>query len=318
MAVILGGAAGCSSAAPPPEQATAASAPDLSEGATAAPQPFEGLLSTAQDNQKALHDAEEQAVAQCMKAQGFRYTPQEFEPSRQGDPGPRPGDVAGARTRGYGIAESKERGEKAVARNNPEANPDLAKLGPAERQAFTAALLGPPPSGPNDPSRATIAVPGGASISVNTNGCASKARTAVYGDDIRWQQLVGSVQQLQGEVYDQLVSDPSYVSAVAQWRSCMRGKGFNYERPTAAREVLTMQLNSGEIALSSLKSTEIQVATADAECFQAGGMANLTAPLVAKYEQKVADANQGVIVEFRELQEKSIARARSLLRTGSG
>lgn len=253
-----------------------------------------------------------------MKAQGFRYTPQSFEASQQGDVGPRPGDVAGARAHGYGIAESKERGEKAVAKNNPQTNPDLAKLNPSERQAFTVALLGPPPSGPSDPSRATIALPGGASISVNTDGCASKARSAVYGDDIRWQQISGVVQQLQGEVYDQLATDPSYESAVVQWRTCMRGRGFNYERPSAAREVLTKQLNSGEVSLSKLKSTEVEVATADAECFRTGGMVGLTVPLIAKYEKKVADSNQGVIVEFRELQEKSIARAKSLLRTGSG
>lgn len=49
-AVILGGAGGCSSAAPPSAPSAADSTSAATEAAVA-PQPFEALLNTAQDNQ---------------------------------------------------------------------------------------------------------------------------------------------------------------------------------------------------------------------------------------------------------------------------
>ena len=233
VALVAWGAAGCSSAAPPSESPTGQSGSPAT-GAATVPRPFESLLVLSQDNQKALHDAEELAVSECMKAQGFRDTPQAFESAQPAD-GPGMGDVAAARTRGYGIAEARQRGRLAVAENDPDKDPDLGRLTAQERQAFTAALIGPAPTGPNDPSRATIALPGGATVSVNTNGCASKGRAAVYGDDLRWEEpLFGTVEDLRAKAYDGLSTDPAYESAVQQWRTCMRGKGFNYEGPDVA------------------------------------------------------------------------------------
>ena len=315
VALVAWGAAGCSSAAPPSESPTGQSGSPAT-GAATVPRPFESLLVLSQDNQKALHDAEELAVSECMKAQGFRYTPQAFESAQPAD-GPGMGDVAAARTRGYGIAEARQRGETAVAENDPDKDPDLGRLTAQERQAFTAALIGPAPTGPNDPSRATIALPGGATVSVNTNGCASKGRAAVYGDDLRWQQLFGTVEDLRAKAYDGLSTDPAYESAVQQWRTCMRGKGFNYEGPDAARDVLGKQINSGG-DIDGLRATEIQVATADAECVQSTGMTGVVSPLLAASEKKVADANEGVIVEFQELQQTSVTRAKSLVGSGNG
>ncbi len=152
-------------------------------------------------------------------------------------------------------------------------------------------------------------------MSVNTNSCASKGRSAVYGDDVHWAQLSGTVDSLAGKVFDALRSDPAYGPATKEWRTCMQGKGFTYAGPEAAREALDQQM-TGQRDVAKLRATEVQVATADAECFQSTGMAKVVGGLVVAHEKKVADANEGVIVEFQELQQQSIRRAKTLVSGG--
>lgn len=312
-AFLAVGAAGCSSAASP----SGTSAPGTTgpgSGATShVPRPFEALSELASDQQRALHDAAERAVAECMKAQGFQYTPRPFEAVPQIDRGLNLGDVAAAQAHGYGVVEAKEQGDQAVASNDPSRDPNLAKLSPTERQAFSAAMIGPAPAGPNDATRATLSLPNGAVMSVNTSGCASKGRSAVYGDDVKWQALVNTVAQLTADVYQAVGRDAQYVDAVRNWRACMTEGGFDQQAPGSARDGLAKEAASGATDLKRLKAREVEIATADAKCFQRVDMGPLTTRLIGTYEQKVGDANQGVIVAFRESQRQAVERARTIL-----
>lgn len=322
-AFLAVGAAGCSSAASPSGTSTpGASAPGASapgntgpgSGSTLhVPRPFEALSELASDQQRALHDAAERAVAKCMKAQGFQYTPRPFEAVPQIDRGLNLGDIAAAQAHGYGVVEAKEQGDQAVASNDPSHDPNLAKLSPAERQAFSAAMIGTAPAGPNDTTRATLALPNGAVMSVNTSGCASKGRSAVYGDDVKWQELVNTVAQLTADVYQAVGRDAQYADAVRKWRACMTENGFDEHAPGSARESLAQEAASGATDLKRLKAREVEIASTDAECFQRVDMAALTIRLIGTYEQEVGNANQGVIVAFRESQRQAVERAKTIL-----
>jgi hypothetical protein len=147
-------------------------------------------------------------------------------------------------------------------------------------------------------------------------GGESKGRSAVYGDDLYWQQLQATVTYLQNQVFSSAMNDSAYRDAVGGWRHCLNEKGHDYEQPLAAGEALRDAVLRGELDLVSLRSMEIEVATADAQCFRETGMDDVVATLMREYESQMVDANQGVIREFTELQKQAIAQAHTIVDSG--
>jgi hypothetical protein len=320
---VLGVSLGCS-----PADTSAAAAPEAAESSTDRssaqpdlPTPFDYLVNIAQNDQKALHDAEEQAAASCMKAKGFHYTAQAFKP----EPSHRQpiADVDAAHERGYGISDNVARGGLTGLENDLQSNPDLKGRSVEEQLAWTTALLGPPPS-PHDKgtsARVTVAIPGGGELSFDPNSCASRARSAVYGDDARWIQFEVAIRGLQGQVYTDSVyqvttDDPGYLAALGKWQQCMGERGFNYPRPYAAAGALNQQARAGDVDQPRLRALEIQVASADAECFHSTGLFDATAELMRAHEERLSGENQGAITEFKGAQQQAIARAQSTLSAG--
>jgi hypothetical protein len=286
-------------------------APAGGPGAVETPTPLVGLLQVAEDSQRVLHEADERAVAACMKEQGFRYEPLPFKPAT---PARQPlGDVAAARSRGYGLAESK--GETQGPR--PEEEQTTQGLTPAEKEAWRTALIGKA-VGPHDlnrPGQVKVQV-GNVQMSYDSQSCVAKGHNAVFGDNAEWTRLRLAVTELSNKVYNDTMSDPALEPSIAKWRSCMQAKGYKYERPLAPSEALATQLHDGTIDRSAVKDLEIKIATADAECAQSEGVVDAVRSVMAAREQKEIEANQGLVLAFQEMQKASVERARANLAGG--
>lgn len=126
----------------------------------------------AQSDQRTLFDAEQSVIADCMEAEGFQYTPNPWFASEDG-----------SRTPNEQLPQSPN--EDRVSRMSEE-----------ERSAWFEALNGatPEPESP-DGSRKSFEVENG-TMSVDLDSCRSQARSAVYGDDIEWQQTLSKINNL--------------------------------------------------------------------------------------------------------------------------
>ncbi len=320
LGLLLGISAVYSSAGTPPNAAGTTS--PGSSPAEDIPKPFASLVDVTEDDQHALHDAEELEVAACMKAHGFHYTPLVFKANIQRR---QPlGDLAGAQVHGYGIADGFDKGEQPISENDAANDIDTRNLSPFELQAWSKALLGTPP-GPadaKDPLK-TVEIPDGPVLSIDPASCASKARSAVYGDDLNWQRLQMMITYLQNQVYDNAMlldamNDPTFRVAADKWRRCMNERGFDYERPLAAGNALRDAVLNGKLTGASVRTTEIKIATADAECFHNTGMSDIVAAQIKKYETQVINVNKQTLTEFATMQQQAINRAKSILSFGSG
>jgi hypothetical protein len=310
---VLGG---CSSSGTSATADDGASPNNSSAGSadTPLPVPFAGLLADSEGNKKALHDAEQKAIAKCMTDEGFTYTPFAFvPPEERAQPF---GNIEIAAKDGYGLAT----GEQPVLQNQDD--PNLEGLSSTEVQAYMRALGGTPrgPGDAPDPN-GTASVPGGPTISFGPDGCASKGRSVVYGDDRRAIELELQVTTLGKRAYDQAVGDeaienPEFVAALAEWKACMSEQGFDYPAPLKAADALAERYQQDGADLAKLGAEEIETAVADATCVRSTTMFDTVVSLMRKYEEQAANQNESVITAYRQLQAESVQRANELLGGG--
>lgn len=269
---------------------------------------FAQLMTMDDASSKAIFDAGQKVTAECMQEHGFEYLPIEWAAPSPPAQFARPGDIAAASRLGYGLS---ARNKQVQAPTLGENDTILSRLSIDQRRSWKTALVGVSPNsiigGPKIP------IPGGY-LSVDVNGCGSIGRAAVYGDDVGWVKARMALQALSDEVASRVTEDQKFQAAIATWRSCMQGKGYDYERPGAGALSLIARYESGAIDEAAQKALEIQVASADAECYGVADISTVGAELTAEHETRVASLNQATINEYQQIQKMAITQAREILK----
>lgn len=176
----------------------------------------------------------QEAVADCMKKEGFEYTP--MDPSQFAGAGPFSDDIpfdSKEWAEKYGFGMSTTIGENGpFGREEPGNAPQdpnakyVESLSEGEREAYQKALFGEQPE--FDPTETESSGP----INFQPSGCEGNARkTADKG-----QAFYTEFGEEMNDLYQSIESDPQIVAASKTWATCMKKAGYEYETPQAMYE----------------------------------------------------------------------------------
>ena len=249
----------------------------------------------------------EEAVAECMKAQGFEYTPNTAGVVAFGT-------ATDPATEGFGITTGFDQliGGDGAADPNQER---LAEMDPAQRQAYEQALYGDFP----DPGETTSGP-----VAFEPGGCYGEAfaDSAFSVFDTLGPDLEALAERVQ--------ADPRVVELDRAWAECMGEKGYEFaRRDDAPQSILDRfdefqtsvfadlppvdaptgsssgdgavvfgppELTAGQRAeLDELQAEEIRIAVADAAC--AEGYDDAIAEVRVEYEQEFVDEHRDALDE---------------------
>src|SRR4051794_15278555 len=159
----------------------------------------------------------EAAIRDCMREQGFQYTPVDPFAERAKVLGSaRISDDEFLHQFGYGISTLWGRG-----RQNADPNERFRRsLSRADRRAYDAALWGESPG-----ATFTEAVDSGDFAKLG--GCTRTATQQVFGGAQVLTQLQGKLDELE----ERILQDQRMVRAIQAWSGCMAKRGFHYEEP---------------------------------------------------------------------------------------
>ena len=297
--------------------ASAPSVPPAKAPRQAPKPPFAHILRQTRAEKHLLYDAEEIAVAACMRSRGFEYTPTPYlDDSDLAAPFSRPesGDIEAASYRGYGIADGIETGDVPLP---PSANqPQIERMTSERRQHWQDALRGKDHASPSpqevteDPSRGVVSVPSGPTITWDRNSCLTVAQRQLYGDDHKYMRLSLQTNLATNQVRRRAKSDEEYLAGVERWRECMARHGLSYARPGSAADELSREYHEGKLNLAGLRQREVDVATADAACFETVGLAEIRESAQSRAEQQVGKELEQVLDDYRQMKLEALQRAR--------
>lgn len=221
----------------------------------------------------------EDAVAACMKEQGFDYTPRTWDTSglTQSTGVPAWDSLEFAKTYGYGITTWEDIPGVSKASDAPPSGDDAESTQPG----YQDALWGPG----YDPTA------GG-----QPGGCYGKALDETAGKALVDSTVPRDVANLQQQVDE----DDRVVAALARWSDCMGGKGYDYKTPTEAQTSIANRAYSSPdglagAQLTALRNEEISTAVADYGCstdlrkIRATVLAGLETDYYAKHKTEVDD-----------------------------
>jgi hypothetical protein len=246
-----------------------------------------------------LYEAEEALVKTCMNERGFEYITNPYitktEQEKLEPIPPKPGDVAAARMRGYGIAESIEigvppngdskesvnPGKESEAKNrdktSSEMDPNselLATMSPEQQQAWNEAFFGhidfDNPENPDvEGSIMTAELPSqGGKILWDSNSCLSNAQREIYGSSMKQVESLIATQTLLNNIAKAASQDAEYQEVLEQWRSCMLNHDLSFKNPGEAANSLYHEYSEGKLDIIELQKKEIRYASIEATCFQ--------------------------------------------------
>lgn len=277
-------AAGCDAGGdaggPPDTPASATDATTPGDGTTPPASPLAAYINVTDDPDQVARERQrfrryEQAVADCMDAQGFTWEPdddREGEADHEDRPQDMPRDEFVA-TYGYGITTIDDGDEPATG-----GAPDVARLDAmtvARRTAWYRALLGDDVA-LDDQGRPPAAGKPVASQPGTDRGCVGRAEEEVFGQDVaeestqpdRFAPLIEDIQRLG----DRVDADPRVQEAVQRWRACMADHGFgDVTGPDEPAQRVRQRLaDLGDPPppdeLAALRRHELDVAAADHAC----------------------------------------------------
>lgn len=259
-----------------------------------------------------LGDAEERLIAECMREAGFEYRLDPVAP-REKVPERRFGldDVDWAREHGYGLADTAGTGDRGGKSAAPKSSQDryLAGLAPSRLAAYERALNG------TKPDAIVVPAPGRGEIFTAADGCRADARRALYGDLRKWTEAKATVVNLAYLTYDDVVAEPRYTKALADWRACMKKRGLDY--PDTSRAVGAVAKESDSRTPEQAREREVEVAVADAECNRSAVLARTGTRL---QKEHVRDAARRTYARqtryYTQAVTTALDRARAVTETG--
>lgn len=273
-------------------------------GPAAAQGGIEDQLGFTREGVAAAQATVENAIADCMKAEGFAYVP--------GDPAavqaaltgkPSMSDEEFERTYGHGIATLYGRG-------SPQSDPNArirARLGAADRRAYDRTLNGGRPE-----QTFAFAVSNGDFSQLG--GCTKQATDAAFGGT----RLLTTLQRKLDELDEAIVNDQRVVKANARWVTCMRAAtGEQFEDSEAVEDDIRRRLEAivGEVlppgqvvpegsydkaALAALQRREIELTRHDLAC-EAKFITAVEQQVVEQKEARFRDENAELLRQVRPL-----------------
>lgn len=264
-------------------------------------EPFAALWVQQEGSAREIHTAMEQTIAGCMQARGFRYTPAGYRP-RTGEP-LRFGDIAAARDHGFRIVDAPN--------DEPPDTPDLDGLSPAQARAWSVALLGEPvlPGQEHQLDVITVTV-GDFTILTRRNTCLEVARREIAGDAAAWLEAPAQIEDLANQVRAKVARDPRMIVLEREWEQCMSDAGFGGLTRLTQTERIQADLAAGRRSRDQIRTDEIALAVASAECDVAGNVADVYRTVQGEHETAVLDANQGIVIRWAELNAEAARKAR--------
>jgi hypothetical protein len=192
------------------------SSASASSGASASGGTIEDQLGFTRRGVAAASAKVENAIAACMKAQGFDYVPVDSVAQQAALTGkPNMSDEEYEQQFGYGITTLYGRGS---AQTDPNAA-IRSGLGQADVAAYDRALSGGKPD-------QTFAYAVDTGDFTELGGCTKKATDAAFGGT----QLLQTLQRKLDELDDSIAADQRMVHAQEKWRACMKdASGNEYE-----------------------------------------------------------------------------------------
>ena len=178
----------------------------------------------------------ENAIAACMKAEGFEYVPSDPVAAQAALTGkPNMSDEEFERTYGHGIATLYGKGS---AQSDPNAR-IRAQLGDADRRAYDRTLHG------GDPQQTFAYAIDNGDFS-ELGGCTRKATEEAFGGT----RLMTTLQRELDELDEAILADTRVVRAQEAWTRCMRSAtGEDFEDSEAVEETIRERLEQivGEV-----------------------------------------------------------------------
>lgn len=272
--------------------------------------PFAAAQNLSTEQERAMHDAIENATSECMKSRGFTYQPVPFT-----DPASTRttwGDVQAAQQRGYGFnfTGAADGGSDPGSATDPN-QAAVAAMTPAEVSSWNQSLNGSigNPNATDDIVQVTDSL--GAVTSYSKSSCRTYGNQQVQGDLSAWITARQRIEILAGEVATRADADPRVTASMRAWAQCMQQHGYNVNSREQAQSYAAERVGSGQINEQSGRSEEIAVATADAECAISSGAVTTRSTVVGELEKTVRDQYQNDFLAFSELQQKAVAAAQS-------
>ncbi|MBV6703045.1 hypothetical protein KV557_39140 [Kitasatospora aureofaciens] len=281
--VLLGiGAAGCSSSGgttPPGPQ----------------PRPFGGVTHYDEQQRVALHNAEENLVAGCMRGRGFDYRPQALATGdHRLDTNPYGLlTTAQAANDGFGVIST------ALNLKKP-ADPNQAQ---ATAEPWKAALLG------TEAHRVTVDLPDGQQFFYNSDSCLTQAGDALYGPD--YYRLFNRFQVLSSKVVTGVQADARFTSAENRWHDCMAAAGEpagHLADPVASIDQRLKQDGSDPTKTHDLIGRELSLAKTSAHCQEKADLAGTVTQVQSDVEKTVLGTDQPLFDQLRTLRQQALTR----------
>jgi hypothetical protein len=242
------------------------------DSSTEPPQELEDSLGFGSGDQaKEVQARVENRIADCMKAQGFEYTPVDPFAQQQALTGKaRITDEEFTRQFGYGISTLFGKGDEQSDPNERVRR----SLSEADRAAYDRALYG-------ENVGVTFAEAVDTGDFTELGGCTKDASEAAFGGGAVLTTLVERLDELD----ERIIQDQRMVRATEKWRDCMLEKGYRYEEPdeidSDLEERFQAIVGSGvppgtstppqgvsydRAALTELQQEEVRIANADLDC----------------------------------------------------
>ena len=247
----------------------------------------------------------ENAIRDCMKAEGFDYVPVDPFAQQAALTGKaRLTDEEFLKQFGYGIS-------TLVGRGSAQADPNgriRASLAAADKRAYDRALGGENPS-------LTFADAVDSGDFTELGGCTRKATAAVFGGP----QVLATLQEKLDTLDERIAQDQRMVRAVEKWSKCMTDAGFRYTEPDDIDTDMSKRFHrlvGGSVpvgatsipagtsydhaALAGLQREEVKIGNTDLACEKR---------VITPVESKVRPQYEA---EFRQQNRKLLARIKPI------
>jgi hypothetical protein len=242
------------------------------DSSTEPPQELEDSLGFGSGDQaKEVQARVENRIADCMKAQGFEYTPVDPFAQQQALTGKaRITDEEFTRQFGFGISTLFGKGDEQSDPNDRVRR----SLSEADRAAYDRALYG-------ENVGVTFSEAVDTGDFTELGGCTKDASEAAFGGAAVLTSLVERLDELD----ERIIQDQRMVRANEKWTECMLEKGYRYEEPdeidSDLEERFQAIVGSGvppgtstppqgvsydRAALTDLQQEEVRIANADLDC----------------------------------------------------
>jgi hypothetical protein len=240
-----------------------------------------------------LNNAQTRLANQCLSRFGF-------PPSLSQMPSTPPSDSTLSRR--YGVT------NRAVAArygyHQPPDSDGQTRRPPSQpvSKELNLVLYGPPD--PTGTGNGGSAVHDG--VEIPAGGCLGESKRKLNADTYERldpSQFASEIELAAGKQAD---ADPRVRGKVAEWATCMKGKGFDYQDPFQPLDGDSLKAS---LAQSAPTAVEIQTAVADVDCKQQTNLVGVWFAVESAYEEKLIEKNREELVAIKRAMDAMLKAA---------